>query len=111
MKNLIIYSIISSLLFISCNGQDKKNEPPKNKNVKKVKILKEAPYNITEMGDGVKFKYDTLSPQYILSAQETLKDNGFNFPTEHNFESKIKDVFDFDINLPVQPQHHLFCQN
>lgn len=96
MKIVLTYSIITSFFITSCNGQDEKIENKQTK-FSQMDSLKNAPYNISEEGDGIKFNYDTLSPKYIILATKSLKDKNFKFPNKTNFENTIKEVFEFDI--------------
>lgn len=96
MKIVLTYSIITSFFITSCNGQDEKKENKQTK-FSQMDSLKNAPYNISDEGDGIKFNYDTLSPKYITLATKSLKDKTFKFPDNTNFENTIKEVFEFDI--------------
>lgn len=108
MKNLIIYSIISSI-FISCNGQDKKIESQQLKEEKKMNTLKEAPYNLADEGDGTKSNYDNLSLEFITKAKIILEQKRFQFPNEEDFNKKVLEVFGFNLieyrnlNFALQP--------
>ena len=95
MKNLII--IFSFLYFFSCNAQEKKNENQHIKNDKKMNALKDAPYNISDDGDGTKSNYDNLSLEFISKAKQILDQRRFQFPNEEVFNQKILDVFGYNL--------------
>ncbi|RMZ59594.1 SH3 domain-containing protein [Chryseobacterium nematophagum] len=97
MKSLIIYSIISSLLFISCNGQDKKNENQQLNNDKKMDVFKEAPYNKLDEGDGTKSNYDDLSFEFINKAKKILEQRKFQFLSDESFNQKILEIYGFNL--------------
>ncbi|RNA61967.1 SH3 domain-containing protein [Chryseobacterium nematophagum] len=97
MKNLIIYSIVSSLIFISCSGQDRKNENQQLKNDNKMNVFKEAPYNTSDEGDGTKSNYDDLSFEMINKAKKILEQRKFQFPSDEDFNQKILEVFGFNL--------------
>ncbi len=97
MKHIVISSIIFLSLFISCNGQDKKSELQQIKNNKKMNSLKQAPYNISDEGDGTKSNYDNLSIEFINKAKKILERRRFQFPNEENFNQKILEVYGFNL--------------
>lgn len=97
MKHIVISSIIFLSLFISCNGQDKKSELQQIKNNKKMNSLKQAPYNISDEGDGTKSNYDNLSIEFINKAKKILEQRRFQFPNEENFNQKILEVYGFNL--------------
>ena len=82
MKYLFTFRLATTLFITSCNGQDS---------------LKTAPYNISKEGDGITFNYDTLSVEYIALANKSLIDRSYKFTTDKTFETRIKDIFEFDI--------------
>lgn len=93
MKNFISYITLSFCLFISCNGQEGKSPKEQLTNSKKMDSLKNAPYNITDEGDGTKTNYDNLSSNFINKAKKLLEQRGFKFPEEVIFNQKIVEVF------------------
>lgn len=97
-KEKIVTLLMLILTLISCNGQ--------NKNDNKSKIMnnsKEAPYNIENEGDGIKYNYDTLSGKLIESGKEALQSFNFKFPGNEEFARKIKEVYNWDINVYKNP--------
>ena len=57
--------IVIFLIYILIGCKENSNSERVNKeNVKKENV---APYNTTDIGDGVKYNYDTLSADYIKS--------------------------------------------
>ena len=97
MKNLAICSTVFLSLFISCNGQDKKNENQILENNKKMNVNKEAPYNISDEGDGTKFNYDDFSQDLIIKAKKTLEQRKFQFPSDEIFNQRVLEVFGFNL--------------
>ena len=81
MKKILSILIINLMLF-SCNGQNNKEI---NNN------MKQAPYNISEEGEGLKFNYDSLSSKLIEHGKKSLKNMNFKFPSNQVFHEKIKD--------------------
>lgn len=61
-------------------------------------VLNEAPYNISDAGDGLKINYDTLSSQITDKAKKNLVTKGFKFPNDLIFENRIYEVYNFDID-------------
>ncbi|SFI49894.1 SH3 domain-containing protein [Halpernia frigidisoli] len=96
--NLCITSIF--FLFLSCNGQDKDKSKSveQSKINKKMNSLKEAPYNISDEGDGTKSNYDNLSLEFINKAKKILEQRRFQFPNEENFNLGIQEVFGFQLS-------------
>ncbi|WDF64937.1 SH3 domain-containing protein [Flavobacterium sp. KACC 22763] len=90
MKNIISLLV---LLLISCTG---KTDSKKN-NLGNSNGSKEAPYNLTDLGDGKKFNYDTLSIDYINKVKTSLIKSNFKFPDEQTFKKRTLEVF--KINL------------
>lgn len=97
MRPIVISSIIFSSLFISCNGQDKKSDNQQIKNDKKMNSLKQAPYNISDEGDGTKSNYDNLSIEFISKAKKILEQRRFQFSNGENFDQKILEVYGFNL--------------
>lgn len=97
MKKIIFYIMSIFYLFQSCDGQtnDKNN---KIKVTNEMKNLKEAPYNLSDEGDGNKYNYDSLSVEIINSAKLMLESKKFQFPTNGNFDKKIQEVFGFQLS-------------
>lgn len=62
MKKILSILIINLMLF--CNGQNNKEI---NNN------MKQAPYNISEEGEGLKFNYDSLSSKLIEHGKKIFK--------------------------------------
>ena len=91
MKNI---SLILIFTLLSCSGQDSK---PSMGNDKETKSLKNAPYNITDEGDGTKSNYDDLSPDFIRTAKKILEQRKFQFPDEKTFNQKVSEVFSFNL--------------
>ncbi|SNR31310.1 SH3 domain-containing protein [Flavobacterium sp. ov086] len=91
-----IFIIILSLCIISC--KDKLEDKKQSKNIESMNILSEAPYNISDEGDGKKFNYDTLPKKYIDKGKIALSKRGFRFPDNLIFNKKIDEVYKFDIN-------------
>ena len=60
--------------------------------------LKEAPYNISDDGDGTKSNYDSLSVEFINNAKVILQKKNFQFPNDEKFNSKILEVFGFELS-------------
>lgn len=90
MKNIISLLV---LLLISCTG---KTDSKKN-TIENVNEVNEAPYNISDIGDGKKFNYDTLSVDYMNKVKTSLINNNFKFPDEQAFKKRTLEVF--KINL------------
>ncbi len=88
MKKILSILIINLMLF-SCNGQNNKEI---NNN------MKQAPYNISEEGEGLKFNYDSLSSKLIEHGKKSLKNMNFKFPSNQVFHEKIKEIYNWDIN-------------
>ncbi|MCD0469056.1 SH3 domain-containing protein [Flavobacterium sp. JAS] len=59
--------------------------------------MKVAPYNITDLGDGLEYNYDTLSVNYIKKVKTSLLNRQFKFPDEQKFKDKVLEVFNVDI--------------
>lgn len=97
MKHIVIYSVVFSVLFISCNGQDKKNSIQQLKNNKNMNSLKEAPYNTSDEGDGTKSNYDNLSIDFIKKAKKILEQRNFEFPDDESFNQKILEVYGYNL--------------
>jgi len=89
----IIFNFLLILLAISCNKKDEKQR----ENLKIADNLKVAPYNITDLGDGLKYNYDTLSFNYIKKIKTRLLNRQFKFPDEQRFKNKVLEVFNVDI--------------
>ncbi|MDR6370591.1 hypothetical protein J2795_002303 [Chryseobacterium bernardetii] len=92
MKNISLALLYSFLL--SCTRQESKLQL---RNIKDIISLKDAPYNITDEGDGTKSNYDDLSPEFINKAKKVLEQRKFQFPDENTFNQKILDVFSFNL--------------
>jgi hypothetical protein len=90
MKTSLLVSIIS-LCIISC--QEKKD----NKKISNMNVLNEAPYNISDEGDGLKINYDTLSNKITDKAKKDLVAKRFKFPNDLLFKSRIYEVYNFAI--------------
>ena len=89
--------ITLSIIFISC--KEKIEEKNKNsQNIEKMNDLKNAPYNISELGDGLKYNYDTLSLEYINKVKTSLINRNFKFLEKQKFQEKILEVFNFNID-------------
>ncbi len=69
----------------------------KKDNKKTMSDINEAPYNISDIGDGKKFNYDTLSVEYIKKVETSLINNKFKFPDEKIFRDKVLEVFKIDL--------------
>ncbi|MGE8533232.1 MAG: SH3 domain-containing protein [Chryseobacterium sp.] len=89
MKNISLALIYSLLL--SCTGQ------LHLQNIKEIISLKDAPYNITDEGDGTKSNCGDLSPEFINKAKKVLEQRKFQFPDENTFSQKILDIFSFNL--------------
>ena len=100
MKIIYFYITSTFFLFLSCNGQnkDKDKSVKQSKTNKKMNTLKEAPYNISDDGDGTKSNYDDLSPEYINKAKKLLEQRRFQFPSEDNFNWRIQEIFGFQLS-------------
>lgn len=85
--------IIIFLLFISCNEKNDK----KDDNIKFLANSKTAPYNLTDLGDGSKFNYDTLSTDYIKKVKISIQSRKFKFPDKQKFKDRIFEVFNINI--------------
>lgn len=96
MKKVLII-LIFSIIFISC--KDNIEEKNKNtQNIEKMNDLKNAPYNLSELSDGVKYDYDTLSINYINKIKSSLINRNFKFLDKQNFQERILEVFNFNID-------------
>ena len=96
MKKTVSILIIL-IIFISCKEKNgKKREYLQN--FEKMNDLKNAPYNISELGDGLKFNYDTLSVEYINKVKNSLVNRNFKFLDNDQFQQRILKVFDFNID-------------
>jgi len=92
MKNISLVLLYSFLL--SCTGKESKLHL---QNIIEIISLKDAPYNITDEGDGTKSNYDDLSPEFINKAKKVLEQRKFQFPDENTFNQKILDIFSFNL--------------
>ena len=91
MKNAII--VLSLLVgLISCKDKEDKNKVKEN-TIENMNEINEAPYNISDLGDGKKFNYDTLSIDYINKVKTSLIKNNFKFPDEQTFRKRTLEVF------------------
>lgn len=92
IMNKIIF-LLAVIMLISCN------EKIKDKKVNRIETndSKTAPYNLTDLGDGKKYNYDTLSVAYIKKVQESLLKREFKFPSQEKFKEKISEVFNIKI--------------
>jgi len=91
MKIPLLITILS-LCIISC--KEKKD----NKKTSNMNVLNEAPYNVSDAGDGLKINYDTLSNQITDKAKKNLVAKGFKFPNDLVFKNRIYEVYNFDID-------------
>lgn len=91
IKNISLALLYSFVL--SCTGQESKLQL---RNIKDVISLKDAPYNITDEGDGTKSNYDNLSPEFINKAKKLLEQKKFQFPDENTGLSKKISFFGQD---------------
>ena len=89
----IIFNLLLILLAISCNEKGEKQR----ENLQITDNLKVAPYNITDLGDGLKYNYDTLSVDYIKKVKTSLLNMQFKFPDEQKFKDKVLEVFNVNI--------------
>jgi len=89
----IIFNLLLILLAISCNEKGEKQSD----NLQIADNLKVAPYNITDLGDGLKYDYDTLSVDYIKKVKTSLLNRQFKFPDEQKFKDKVLEVFNVNI--------------
>lgn len=89
----IIFNLLLILLAISCNKKGEKQR----ENLQITDNLKVAPYNITDLGDGLKYNYDTLSVDYIKKVKKSLLNRQFKFPDEQKFKDKVLEVFNVNI--------------
>ncbi|MDN3694160.1 SH3 domain-containing protein [Chryseobacterium tructae] len=103
MKNLTPYILVGFSLFISCNGQENKSQKNKETKNKEMNSLKNAPYNITDDGDGTKSNYDDLSPEFIKTEKRILDQRKFQFPDENTFNHKIAEVFSINLKEYSNP--------
>lgn len=76
--------------FLSCNGQENRNHL---KNSPTITLLKNAPYNSTDEGDGTKSNYDNLPSELINTAKKILEQRKFRFPDDAAFNRKVSEVF------------------
>jgi hypothetical protein len=89
MKKIrVIFFVFLSIIILSCEKKDNK---------KTMSDINEAPYNISDIGDGKKFNYDTLSVEYIKKVETSLINNKFKFPDEKIFRDKVLEVFKIDL--------------
>lgn len=88
MKSISLILLFS--IFLSCNGQENKTYL---KNNETIKSLKNAPYNITDEGDGTKSNYDNLPSELINTAKKILEQRKFRFPNDAVFNRKVSEVF------------------
>jgi len=107
MKNIILIKIILISILISCQ-KNKTDEKiimnPKTINNMEEEILKKQilkGYLVKENGmDGINnYQYSTedFEVNQNLSVQ-ILKNNGYNFPSENEFDKKIQEIFRFNSN-------------
>lgn len=87
----LTYSICLILTFffltmtVACNGQEQNNY-----------MSKEAPYNLSDEGDGTQSSYDNLNPKIIEKGKKELVSYGYKFPTHHFFRERVYKVFGID---------------
>lgn len=91
MKKYVIL-LICVILNTSCSGQEDSKIRKGN-----ISILKEAPYNFSDDGDGSKFNYDDLSRDFINKAKKTLEQRRFQFPSEDIFDLEVSEIFGFNL--------------
>ncbi|MCV9926103.1 SH3 domain-containing protein [Flavobacterium sp. LS1R49] len=92
--NVIILSLLISL--ISCKDKVDEKNVSIEKNVS-MNDSKNAPYNITDIGDGVKYNYDTLSVDYIKKVKTSLLNRKFKFLDEQKFKDKVFEVYNINV--------------
>ncbi|MDN3694168.1 hypothetical protein QWZ06_18750 [Chryseobacterium tructae] len=63
-------SLLFIIVLLSCNKQESKGHLRNNK---EITSLKNAPYNITDEGDGTKSNYDDLSPEFIKTEKKNIR--------------------------------------
>ncbi len=91
--------VIITLLIISISCKEKLEEDKKNiKKIENMDNLNNAPYNTSELGDGLKYNYDTLSLDYINKVKTSLTNRNFKFLDKEQFREKILEVFNFNID-------------
>ncbi|WP_313377128.1 SH3 domain-containing protein [Chishuiella sp.] len=61
-------------------------------------IVKKAPYNITDEGDGTKSSYDDLSSEIIKKGKKILEHRKFKFPNNLLFSETINKIYNLNIN-------------
>lgn len=90
--NKIIF-LLAAIMLGSCN------EKINDKKINTIESInsKAAPYNLTDLGDGKKYNYDTLSVAYINKVKESLLDRKFIFPSQEKFKEKISEIFNTKI--------------
>lgn len=93
-------SLLFILILLSCNKQESKGHLRNNK---EINSLKNAPYNITDEGDGTKSNYDDLSPEFIKTAKKILAQRKFQFPDENTFNHKVSEVFSINLKEYSNP--------
>ncbi|MCS4302310.1 SH3 domain-containing protein [Chryseobacterium sp. BIGb0232] len=93
-------SILFIIVLLSCNKQESKGHLQNNK---EMNSLKNAPYNITDEGDGTKSNYDDLSPEFIKTAKKILAQRKFQFPDENTFNHKVAEVFSINLKEYSNP--------
>lgn len=87
--------IVVFLIYILIECKENSNSERVNKeNVKKENV---APYNTTDIGDGVKYNYDTLSADYIKKVKTSLLNKNFKFLDEQKFKDKVFEVFNINV--------------
>lgn len=93
-------SLLFILILLSCNKQESKGHLRNNK---EINSLKNAPYNITDEGDGTKSNYDDLSPEFIRTEKKILDQRKFQFPDENTFNHKVEEVFSINLKEYSNP--------
>ncbi|UHO37038.1 hypothetical protein H5J24_14860 [Chryseobacterium capnotolerans] len=93
-------SLLFILILLSCNKQESKGHLRNNK---EINSLKNAPYNITDEGDGTKSNYDDLSPEFIRTEKKILDQRKFQFPDENTFNHKVAEVFSINLKEYSNP--------
>jgi hypothetical protein len=88
-----IFSFLLILLLVSCNNKQQEE----NKNIENKDTLKIAPYNTTDIGDGVKYNYDTLSVDYMKKVKNSLLNRKFKFLDEQKFKDKVFEVYNINV--------------
>lgn len=98
MKNtIIILSLLAGLISCKDKVAGKYNMKKNIENKENMNDSDVAPYNITDVGEGNKYNYDTISTDYIKKIKTSLLSKNFKFPDEQIFKDKVLEVFKINV--------------